>query len=163
MTAPTQIYPYSWIIGNQTDGAQGTLYAGTNRLPLPILDSSPRLQQRIAFAMLLHAFGDEPHAERKAHRLHRQFARYFQATCSWGITSKDFNDTLAACLVDFYQRRLPVRIELEYLGGQRRDNVRDGFVLRRPRQRSLQKGLWNDPHEFTPRQKLTLLSATTLN
>jgi len=66
MPTPTQIYAYSWIIGNQTDGAQGTLYAGHNRLPLPILDSSPTLQQRIAFAMLLHAFGDEPHAERKA-------------------------------------------------------------------------------------------------
>jgi len=61
--------------------------------------------------MLLHAFEGEEHAERKAFRLHRQFARYFQATCSWGITSKDFNDTLAACLVSFYSRRLPVRIE----------------------------------------------------
>ena len=25
---PTQIFAYSWIIGNQTDGAQGMLYAG---------------------------------------------------------------------------------------------------------------------------------------
>jgi len=65
MPTPTQIHAYSWIIGKQTDGAgQGTLYAGHNRLPLPILDSRPRLQQRIAFAMLLHAFEGEEHAER---------------------------------------------------------------------------------------------------
>jgi len=152
MTAPTQIYAYSWIIGNQTDGAQGTLYAGTNRLPLPILDSSPRLQQRIAFAMLFHAFEGEEHAEQKAYRLHKQFARRFVATSSWGITAKDFNDTLAACLVEFYQRRLPVKVVL-----------RD-FVLRdpcRPHQKELFKGL-TDP-SFTPRERLTLLSATTLN
>ena len=156
----TQIFAYSWI----TNGAgQGTLYAGHNRLPLPLLAESPRLQQRIAFAMLLHAFEGEEHAERKAYRLHQQFARRFVATSSWGITAMDFEDTLASVLVDFYSRRLPGRVDLEYVGGQRRDTVRDSFVVRRPRQRPLQKGLWNDPHEFTPRQKLTLLSATTLN
>jgi len=157
---PTQIFAYSWI----TNGAgQGTLYAGADRLPLPILAESPQLRQRIAFAMLLHAFGDEPHAERKAFRLHQQFARRFVATSSWGITAKDFNDTLAACLVDFYQRRLPVRIELEYVGGQRRDTMRDSFAVdrRRPQQRPLQKAL--SIPEFSPRERLTLLSATTLN
>jgi hypothetical protein len=46
------VFAYSYI----TDGFRGTLYAGNRRLPLPLLPESPRLQQRVAFAMLLHAF-----------------------------------------------------------------------------------------------------------
>lgn len=123
--------------------SKGILRFGHEILPLPLLPESPRLCQRIAFALLLHFFQGELQAERKAQTMHKQLARritpvtaphFFLGAMSamsepnpvpftWSISVADLADAVASILVEA-ATAMHGDAPIELVAGQRRDTLR---------------------------------------